>query len=120
MRISDWSSDVCSSDLSDDNFAIQRGDRIAQLVPAAVQRAAFAEVDTLGETARGAGGFGSTGVASGAADAKDIAPEGVGSLAAMKMRRRGVGGDFRRRTRPLCRQEDRLVGKGWVSTCRYR
>src|SRR3546814_209506 len=104
MRISDWSSDVCSSDpdsdyrgevkvilanLSDDNFAIQRGDRIAQLVPAAVQRAAFAEVDTLGETARGAGGFGSTGVASGAADAKDIAPEGVGSLAAMKMRRPG-------------------------------
>src|SRR3546814_9475395 len=78
---------VILANLSDDNFAIQRGDRIAQLVPAAVQRAAFAEVDTLGETARGAGGFGSTGVASGAADAKDIAPEGVGSLAAMTMRR---------------------------------
>src|SRR3546814_4800029 len=56
---------VILANLSDDNFAMQRGDRIAQLVPAAVQRAAFAEVDTLGETARGAGGFGSAGVADG-------------------------------------------------------
>src|SRR3546814_13658940 len=73
---------VILANLSDDNFAIQRGDRIAQLVPAAVQRAAFAEVDTLGETARGAGGFGSAGVASGAADAQDIAPQAVGPRAA--------------------------------------
>jgi dUTP pyrophosphatase len=42
-------------------FAVARGERIAQLVPAPVLRAAFAEVDELDETARGAGGFGSTG-----------------------------------------------------------
>lgn len=42
-------------------FTIARGERIAQLVAAPVQRAAFAEVATLDETARGAGGFGSTG-----------------------------------------------------------
>jgi len=42
-------------------FAIQRGDRIAQLVPAPVLKAGFAEVDDLEETARGLGGFGSTG-----------------------------------------------------------
>ena len=40
---------------------IARGERIAQLVPAPVQRAVFTEVDTLDDTARGAGGFGSTG-----------------------------------------------------------
>ena len=42
-------------------FAISRGDRIAQLVICPVQRARWAEVDALGETPRGAGGFGSTG-----------------------------------------------------------
>lgn len=42
-------------------FTIARGDRIAQLVAAPVQRAVFEEVATLDETARGAGGFGSTG-----------------------------------------------------------
>ncbi|MFD1950213.1 dUTP diphosphatase [Sphingomonas arantia] len=42
-------------------FPITRGDRIAQLVPAAVQPAEFVEGDTLDETARGTGGFGSTG-----------------------------------------------------------
>jgi dUTP pyrophosphatase len=40
---------------------LARGERIAQLVPAPVQRAAFVEVEELDETARGAGGFGSTG-----------------------------------------------------------
>jgi dUTP pyrophosphatase len=40
---------------------IQPGDRIAQFVIAPVMRAALAEVATLGETERGAGGFGSTG-----------------------------------------------------------
>jgi dUTP pyrophosphatase len=45
-------------------FAIARGDRVAQLVVAPVQPARFIEVDTLDETTRGAGGFGSTGVAS--------------------------------------------------------
>jgi dUTP pyrophosphatase len=47
--------------LGDAPFAIARGARIAQLVPAPVQRALFAEVADLDETARGAGGFGSTG-----------------------------------------------------------
>lgn len=42
-------------------FAIARGDRIAQLVLAPVTRAAWDEVAELDETARGAGGFGSTG-----------------------------------------------------------
>ncbi len=42
-------------------FAIRRGDRVAQLVLAPVTRAAWAEVADLDETARGSGGFGSTG-----------------------------------------------------------
>ncbi|HTU69532.1 MAG TPA: dUTP diphosphatase [Candidatus Baltobacteraceae bacterium] len=41
---------------------IRRGDRIAQLVVAPVSRAQFQLVDELPESARGAGGFGSTGV----------------------------------------------------------
>ena len=47
--------------LGDAPFEVVRGERIAQLVPAPVQRARFAEVDLLDETARGLGGFGSTG-----------------------------------------------------------
>ncbi|MEO5809933.1 MAG: dUTP diphosphatase [Sphingomicrobium sp.] len=42
-------------------FPIRRGERIAQLVPAAVIVASFDEVAELSDTARGAGGFGSTG-----------------------------------------------------------
>ena len=42
-------------------FAIARGDRVAQLVLAPVTRATWEEVSDLDETARGAGGFGSTG-----------------------------------------------------------
>jgi dUTP pyrophosphatase len=42
-------------------FAIARGDRIAQLVVAPVTRLAWAESDTLPDSARGAKGFGSTG-----------------------------------------------------------
>ena len=42
-------------------FVIERGDRIAQLVAAPVQRALLNQVDDLDETARGVGGFGSTG-----------------------------------------------------------
>lgn len=45
------------------DFAISRGDRIAQMVVAPVTRAAVVEVAALEETARGAGGFGSTGQA---------------------------------------------------------
>jgi len=47
------------------DFEIKRGDRIAQLVLAPVVQAAFEEVDTLDDTARGEGGFGSTGGATG-------------------------------------------------------
>ncbi|MBN9524580.1 MAG: dUTP diphosphatase [Alphaproteobacteria bacterium] len=50
--------------LGSDSFTINRGDRIAQLVVAPVTRALLAEVDDLPDTARGAGGFGSTGVKS--------------------------------------------------------
>lgn len=42
-------------------FAIQRGDRVAQLVLAPVVQAAWDEVAELDATERGAGGFGSTG-----------------------------------------------------------
>ena len=52
---------VILANLGGKPFVIARGDRIAQLVPAAVQRATLTEVDSLDETARGAGGFGSTG-----------------------------------------------------------
>jgi dUTP pyrophosphatase len=46
-------------------FTVRRGDRIAQLVVAPVARAAFDVRDAVDATARGAGGFGSTGVAAG-------------------------------------------------------
>lgn len=46
---------------SDDNFPIQRGDRIAQLVLSPVTQGAWEEVNELDDTERGAGGFGSTG-----------------------------------------------------------
>lgn len=45
----------------DTDFAVARGDRIAQLVLAPVIRAGWEEVAELDDTARGAGGFGSTG-----------------------------------------------------------
>ncbi|BBF94238.1 deoxyuridine 5'-triphosphate nucleotidohydrolase [Blastochloris tepida] len=48
-------------------FTIARGDRIAQLVVAAVTQARLVPVDELPATVRGAGGFGSTGVGSGCA-----------------------------------------------------
>jgi dUTP pyrophosphatase len=53
---------VILANLGAEPFEIRRGDRIAQLVPAAVQQARFSEVEELDDTARGAGGFGSTGV----------------------------------------------------------
>ena len=42
-------------------YTVRRGERIAQLVVAPVVRAAFREVEALGASARGEGGFGSTG-----------------------------------------------------------
>ena len=52
---------VILANLGDEDFVIRRGDRIAQLVIAPVAQAAWSEVASLDETARGAGGFGSTG-----------------------------------------------------------
>jgi dUTP pyrophosphatase len=52
---------VILANLGQESVEIRRGDRIAQLVPAPVQRAALVEVETLDDTERGAGGFGSTG-----------------------------------------------------------
>ena len=46
----------------DKSFKIERGDRIAQLMFMPVCRASFALCDSLDETERGAGGFGSTGI----------------------------------------------------------
>lgn len=48
--------------LSNEDFVIENGERIAQLVIAEYQQAEFIEVNELSETSRGAGGFGSTGV----------------------------------------------------------
>jgi dUTP pyrophosphatase len=52
---------VILANLGDAPFPIARGDRIAQLVPAPVQHAELDEVASLDDTARGSGGFGSTG-----------------------------------------------------------
>ncbi len=52
---------VILANLGSEPFRVVRGERIAQLVAAPVQRAAFEEVAALDETARGGGGFGSTG-----------------------------------------------------------
>jgi len=47
--------------LGEEAVTIRRGDRIAQMVIAPVVQASWAEVESLDETARGEGGFGSTG-----------------------------------------------------------
>lgn len=52
---------VILANLGSEPFEVVRGERIAQLVPAPVLRASFTEADDLGDTARGSGGFGSTG-----------------------------------------------------------
>ena len=44
------------------DFTVNSGDRIAQIVIAPVTQAAFTITDSLSETERGSGGFGSTGV----------------------------------------------------------
>ena len=53
---------VCLVNLGADPFHIRRGDRIAQGVICAAPQWELREVDQLTSTARGAGGFGSTGV----------------------------------------------------------
>ena len=53
---------VIMVNLSKEDFKIENGERVAQLVIAKHERAAWQQVDVLGETERGIGGFGSTGV----------------------------------------------------------
>lgn len=53
---------VILMNLSDDKVVIQSGDRIAQLVFAKVEKIVLENVQTVNETDRGEGGFGSTGV----------------------------------------------------------
>lgn len=48
--------------LSNEDFTIENGERIAQMIIAKHERAEWIEVEELSETSRGAGGFGSTGV----------------------------------------------------------
>jgi dUTP pyrophosphatase len=48
--------------LSNENFVVENGERIAQLIIAKHERAEWIEVQELSETSRGEGGFGSTGV----------------------------------------------------------
>ncbi len=48
--------------LSNEEFVVENGERIAQLIIAKHERAVWEEVEVLGETKRGEGGFGSTGV----------------------------------------------------------
>jgi dUTP pyrophosphatase len=52
---------VALINLSDQPYTVQHGDRVAQMIVSPVVQASFACVDILGETQRGAGGFGSTG-----------------------------------------------------------
>ena len=52
---------VILANLGTEPFEIVRGARIAQLVAAPLLRAEFTPAESLGETERGAGGFGSTG-----------------------------------------------------------
>ena len=53
---------VILGNLGDEPVTVTRGERIAQLIVAPVARARLAEVETLPDSARAAGGFGSTGM----------------------------------------------------------
>ncbi len=53
---------VILANFGDAPFAVVKGDRIAQIVIAPVTTAGIAEAETVDETERGGGGFGSTGV----------------------------------------------------------
>jgi dUTP pyrophosphatase len=60
----DYRGEICIIlvNLGSEPFKIVRGDRIAQLVIAPVSRARLVEVQILSDSARGVGGFGSTGL----------------------------------------------------------
>ena len=53
---------VILANFGDKDFSVAKGDKIAQLVLAPVVQPEIEETDTIDETDRGAGGFGSTGV----------------------------------------------------------
>ena len=53
---------VILANISNENFVIEHGERIAQLVIAKHERAEWLQVEELSNTSRGEGGFGSTGV----------------------------------------------------------
>ena len=53
---------VLLANLGATDFVVHRGDRIAQMVVAPVTRAEWREVEELGKTVRGEGGFGHTGL----------------------------------------------------------
>ncbi len=61
---SDYRGEICVGLInnSDEPFCVERGDRIAQLMFLPICRADFDVVEELNETARGEGGFGSTGI----------------------------------------------------------
>ncbi|WP_375325953.1 dUTP diphosphatase [Flagellimonas sp. GZD32] len=52
---------VILANLSSEEFTVENGERIAQMVISKHERAEWVEVESLSETDRGAGGFGSTG-----------------------------------------------------------
>lgn len=61
---SDYRGELCVLliNLGTDDFHIENGDRIAQAVISPVVQAQFVEKDSLSETSRGTGGYGSTGI----------------------------------------------------------
>ena len=60
----DYRGEICVIliNLSGNDFVIEDGERIAQMIIARHEQVAWEEVDILSETERGAGGFGHTGV----------------------------------------------------------
>ena len=60
----DYRGEVCVIlvNLSSEPFVIEKGERVAQLVLAKVEQLEWEEADSLADSERGAGGFGSTGV----------------------------------------------------------
>lgn len=62
---SDYRGELCVLliNLGSEDFKIEKGDRIAQAVISPVVQAEFTEKEELSDTARGAGGYGSTGIA---------------------------------------------------------
>ncbi|MGN7678154.1 MAG: dUTP diphosphatase [Anaplasma sp.] len=60
---SDYRGEICVvlSNFGSEDYVVSRGDRIAQMVVAPVERVDWEEGEVLAETSRGEGGFGSTG-----------------------------------------------------------